>query len=313
MTAPRIGDVRDQLLGLVGRHRVLTRAQALRTVAEHVIDDALRSGALVSLFPGVYVLPESSSDRDILRAAALAHRPRGAISHTDALDVWGLPTSLGPSVHLTVSGGESPTRHTHLTLHRRDGFLAAAPGVLVRRGLRVVRLEQAIVESWPLLPDIDRRVPAIVAVRDRRTTGARLLRVLAANRFTAGAAEQRRVFTLTASGVHSPLELWGHDRVFSDPRLPASRCQVPVRLPTGVVYLDRLYDAELLNAELDGAAYHGQPGQRERDLRRDAALAALGYLTVRFSHQRLHRDPAGVVAELLAILATRRAQLRGVA
>jgi very-short-patch-repair endonuclease len=74
------------------------------------------------------------------------------------------------------------------------------------------------------------------------------------------------------------------------------------------VYLDRLFDAEMLNVELDGAAYHGKPGQRERDLRRDAALATLGYLTVRFSHLRLHRDPAGVVEKLLAILETRRRQ-----
>lgn len=69
----------------------------------------------------------------------------------------------------------------------------------------------------------------------------------------------------------------------------------------------------MVNVELDGAAYHGAPGQRERDLRRDTALAALGYLTVRFSHLRLHADPDGVIAELLAILAMRRAQLRGVA
>ena len=63
----------------------------------------------------------------------------------------------------------------------------------------------------------------------------------------------------------------GHQRVFADKRLPASRCQVPVTLPSGRLYLDRLYDGELVNVELDGAAYHGAPGQRERDLRRDAA------------------------------------------
>ena len=51
-----------------------------------------------------------------------------------------------------------------------------------------------------------------------------------------------------------------------------------------------------------------RPGQRERDIRRDAALATLGYLTVRFSHLRLHADPEGCIEELLAILAARRAQ-----
>ena len=120
----------------------------------------------------------------------------------------------------------------------------------------------------------------------------------------------RDTFDLIAAGCHSPLELWGHQNVFTDRRLPPSRCQVRVVLPGGVVYLDRLYEAELVNVELDGAAYHGEKGQRERDLRRDAALAALGYLTVRFSHLRLHADSAGCIAELLTILAMRRSQLR---
>ena len=305
--------MRDLLIGLLRSHRVVTRAESLRVVSEHVVDDAVRVGAVVSVFPGVYALPDDTCDRHVVRLAAQAFRPKAALSHTDALDVWGVPSATGDNVHLTEGGSAPASRVPGLTVHRRQGFVAVAPAVVVRGGSRVVRLEQAIVESWPLLPDVDRRLPAIVAVRERRTTGARLLEVLAANRYAGGAAEQRRIFALAAEGVHSPLELWGHDKVFTDGRLPKSRCQVPVRLPTGVVYLDRLYEAEMVNVELDGAAYHGQPGQRERDLRRDTALAALGYITVRFSHVRLHADPAGVIAELLVILATRRAQLRGAA
>jgi very-short-patch-repair endonuclease len=60
---------------------------------------------------------------------------------------------------------------------------------------------------------------------------------------------------------------------------------------------------------MDGAAFHGSPGQRERDIRRDAALAVMGIQVVRFSHQRLFGDPDGCRRELLAILAARRRQL----
>ena len=305
--------MREHLLELIARNHAVSRADALRVVPRHVLDDAIRSGAVVRLFPSVYGHSDTRDDPEVRRHAALVHRSRGALSHLDGLDVWDLPTVTGPTIHMTVPADEPSTRVPGLTLHRRQGFTAVAPAVVVRRGLRVVRLEQAVVESWPLLPEVDRRVPAIVAVRERRTTGSRLLDVLAANRLAAGAAEQRRLFALAAQGVHSPLELWGHEHVFTNRRLPPSRCQVPVDLPTGRIYLDRLYDEELVNVELDGAAYHGERGQRERDLRRDAALAALGYLTVRFSHLRLHADPAAVIEELLIILATRRAQLLGVA
>jgi very-short-patch-repair endonuclease len=170
-------------------------------------------------------------------------------------------------------------------------------------------MEQAIVESWPLLSDRDQRLPAIVAVRDRRTTASRLLRTLDQQPRTRGAALMRPLFTLLGQGIHSHLEAWGHAHVFRDPRLPRSRTQVKETLLSGRnVYLDRLFEAEMVNVELDGAAYHGRPGQRERDIRRDAALAALGYLTVRFSHLRLHADPEGCIRELLEILATRRRQ-----
>ena len=302
--------MRRSLLTFVERHRgVVTRQETLGHFAAHVVDDALADGALVRLAPMVYALPEAGRCRDQLMTGLLLWRPDGAVSHTDGLAVWRLPTALDEQVHLTVPGERPATSWPGVTLHRRQGFAATPPHVVIRGGIRVVRVEQAIVESWSLMPAVDRRVPAIVALRERRTTGTRLLECLAANGRPKGAAEMRRVFALVASGLHSPLELWGHEQVFSHRRLPVARCQVPVDLPTGRVYLDRLYDAEMVNVELDGAAYHGEPGQRERDLRRDAALAALGFLTVRFSHLRLHADPEGVRQQLLDVLATRRRQL----
>jgi very-short-patch-repair endonuclease len=39
---------------------------------------------------------------------------------------------------------------------------------------------------------------------------------------------------------------------------------------------------------------------------RDAALASIGWLTLRFSHDRLHDDRAGCVRDALAVLAARR-------
>jgi very-short-patch-repair endonuclease len=305
--------MRRELIREVSRRGVITRTDALRVVAEHILDDAVADGALARIFPEVFCVPEQSDDREVRRHGALLYQPRGALSHLDALDLWGLlpnPAHLGMTLHVTTDRSISYSDWPGLELHRRRGFVRNGSDVVVRGGLSVVRLEQAVVESWAMLPPVDRRVPAIVALRERRTTGGRLLQALEHNGRTIGAAEMRRVFALAANGCHSPLEMWGHERIFSDSRLPPSRCQVPLRLSIGVIYLDRLYDEEQLNVELDGAAYHGAPGQRERDLRRDAALATLGIQTVRYSHPRLHGDPDGVRQQTLDILATRRRQLR---
>jgi very-short-patch-repair endonuclease len=304
--------MRPILIDAIRRAGVLTRENALQLVPVHVVDKAVASRAIVSMFPGVYSLPQWRDDVRVQRAAAVRFRPGCALSHLDGLEEWGfLPApELRPAIrHITGDAKQSPCRAAGLVLHRRRNFVAEPPAVLVRGGLPLVSLEQAIVESWTLLPHLDRRVPAIVAVRKRRTTGARLSRQLTANPGIAASAEMGRVFALVAAGCHSPLELWGHEHVFTDPRLPTSRCQVPIDLTTGRIYLDRYFDEEMVDVELDGAAYHGEPGQRERDLRRDAGLAARGIQAVRFSHPRLHADPGGCVLELLDILAMRRRQL----
>jgi very-short-patch-repair endonuclease len=176
--------------------------------------------------------------------------------------------------------------------------------------MRVIRIEQAIVEGWGVLPHLARCAPAIVAVRDRRTSADQLIEVLGAQPWIRGAGEQRRLFSLLAAGNHSELEIWGHQKVFTDKALPRSVTQHHLQVGSNTVYLDRAFLEEMVAVELDGAAYHGSPGQRERDLRRDAGVAQLGWLTVRYSHPRLHTDPGGVVDELVRILARRREQLR---
>ena len=78
------------------------------------------------------------------------------------------------------------------------------------------------------------------------------------------------------------------------------------------MYLDIAVEEVLLGIELDGRRHHDGPGEVERDRRRDVALAALGWQTLRFSGHRLYNDPAGVLAETLAVVEARR-RLVGVA
>jgi very-short-patch-repair endonuclease len=296
------------LATVIERGGVITRAEALRRFPRHVIDDSVRTRQLVVAHPGVYCLSGLVEDPVVRRRAALAYCPRGALSHLDAFALWGLPTTEDPRIHLTVPGEMRAFPSASLRVHRRRGFCPEPPSVVERDGMRVVRLEQAIVESWPLLSELDRRAPAIVAVRERRTTAQRLLEVLEGQR-ASGAREQRTLYSMLSVGTHSELEIWGHERVFSDPRLPKSVAQHRIEVGGRVMFLDRAFLAEMVAVELDGAAFHGSPRQRELDVRRDAIAARVGWLTVRYAHRRLHADPDGVVVELLDILARRRTQL----
>ena len=71
--------------------------------------------------------------------------------------------------------------------------------------------------------------------------------------------------------------------------------------------LDAAWPDARVAVELDGAAFHGNRAARERDLRRDSALAALGWVVLRFSYARLVSDPEGCRREIEAVVLARLA------
>jgi very-short-patch-repair endonuclease len=289
------------------RHGVITRAEALRIVDRHVLDKAISSGAIVRAFPSVYVHADLVEEPAVIDRAAIAYVPRGALSHTTALRGHRVAhRPLDGRRHVTTPPCASVRPTSVLIVHRQRGFAAEPPHVVVRSDLPVVRIERAIVESWPLLVPGERRSPAITAVNAGLTTGARLLKSLGEVHKPAGAAEMRELFGKLVVGCRSELELWGHSHVFDDARLHPVELQYPVRTASGLFRLDRAHLREMVGVELDGAAWHGSQTQRERDVRRDAALAAAGWLIVRFTHARLRDDPNDCRNELAAILDVRR-------
>ncbi|WP_307871593.1 DUF559 domain-containing protein [Micromonospora sp. U21] len=232
----------------------------------------------------------------------------GALSHLSALSAWGLlPQAVGDPVHLSTPADASLRTRPGVVVHRRRGLVIGPPHVVIRRGLVVTRLEQALVESWPMLPSTERRAPVIRAVNDWLTTPERLAEALGTVPKLNDRAAFRTLLTRLADGCRSPLEIWGHEHVFTGPNMPAFRRQVPLRVGRRTLYLDMLAERERVNIELDGASTHGDPRQREIDLRRDALLATTGILVVRFAHRRLVHETDAVRRETLAILATRRA------
>ncbi len=271
-----------------------------------MLEHATTTGALLRLFPQVYVTADRQHEDDVRFRAALAYAGRfSALSHLSALAVWQLPGGTALPVHVTTPHSVRRRSRPGVVVHRRGSFDLDVDTVL-RRGLRVVRLEHSLIESWPLLPAETRRAPLIQAVSDRLTTPERVRAVLDLMPTASGRRDVIRLVNLLDAGCHSALELWGYDRVFRGPEFRDLRRQVPVRLGERTVYLDLYAERERVDIELDGERWHTGPDDRERDARRDAALAARGIMVVRFSHRRLHDEPDGVRREVLDILSSRR-------
>ncbi|MGK5740958.1 DUF559 domain-containing protein [Micromonospora sp. URMC 103] len=299
---------------------LVTRTLAGQVVPEWTLRRACARGDLVRVLPEVYAAanlllpatPEvplvSRLDPVVGHRAALAWaRGRAVLSHLSALDAWGLHRqTVGAPLHLAAPVAAGIRTRPGVVVHRLRG-LTREPGEVRRRGgLSVLRLERTLVDSWPLLPAADRRAPVIRAVNDRMTTPERLVTALADAPRIAHRADLRTLLRRLAEGCRSPLEIWGHERVFTAPGMPRFRRQARVRVGRRTMYLDLFAERERVDVELDGAASHGDPRQREVDLRRDALLATVGILVVRFSHRRLVHESDAVRRETLAILATRR-------
>lgn len=297
-----------ELRALLDRYQgVVTRAEAGQVVPPWVFATARRAGDLRRLLPGVYADAALADSTTTRREAALRYLDgRGALSHTTALEVWGL-WDCQPSdhIHVTVPVDVRLRPGRIVMVHRRAGFENGPPHMVARDGVPVTRLEQTLVDAWPLMPEADRYKPMIRAVNDRLTTAERLAGALEDTPRLSDRAACRGLLARLASGCRSALEIWGHDHVFTGSDLPPLQRQVRVQVGGRTLYLDVYAEAERVDFELDGAASHGSPAQREVDLRRDALLATAGILVVRFSHQRLRLDTAAVRREIRAILEAR--------
>ncbi|MQA33599.1 DUF559 domain-containing protein [Modestobacter roseus] len=266
-------------------------------------------GRLIRPLPHVVVLPECA-DRWRTRAVAAVLSTGGVLSHHTALSTWQLAPEAD-RVHVSIDARRrAPARARQLTVHR----VTELSGTRVD-GLTVTRPARTLVDAWGQahggrrslrFPGVA-RAAVITAVRTRRAGVPAIRRELARRPELPGRAALAALLALVDGGSQSELEIWGMRHVLDVPGLPPCRQQYRVRLPYGVAFLDACWPDLLLAVELDGAAFHGSREARERDLRRDAALAARGWLVLRFSCARLTREPAACQAEIAAVYRARAA------
>ncbi|HKA69975.1 MAG TPA: DUF559 domain-containing protein [Actinomycetes bacterium] len=259
-------------------------------------------------FPGVIVSVPVIADAGVKRRAALLGVDvPAALSHTSALAVWSLLDDYREAggIHV-MTALHHRIRIPGILAHRRIGFAVEPGQVAVRDGVRVTALEQTLADAWTVLPQLQRRRPIIAAINQWMTTPARIRHVVLGMPHMRGRASLLCLLGQLDEGCRSELEIWGYLHVFTGPGMPRFQRQVPIKLAGRTTYLDVFAEAERVNFELDGMYWHLPEQNREQDLRRDAALAAMGILVVRFSHHRLRHSPEEVRREVLGILSKRR-------
>jgi very-short-patch-repair endonuclease len=265
---------------------------------------------LLRPYPGVVVLPERAGDWDTRVFAAL-YATGGTLSHTTALAVWRVLPREG-DVHVSIPVRRRAVRGRGLSVHRVQRLVTDRLGPYP-----VTPLPRSLVDTWGLAcrrsgspRAIERARGAVIeTLRDRRVQVTELRAESALQPALPGRGQLETLIDLVAQGCQSELEIWGVREVLSGPGLPRFVQQHPVVLPFGRIHLDAAVPELKVAVELDGAAFHGSPEARERDLRRDAALAALGWVVLRFSYRRLMREPEACRREIAQVCAARAAML----
>jgi very-short-patch-repair endonuclease len=281
-----------------------SRAVLLSVVTRNQLDDEVARGHLVTPFARAYCRPWDADHRPVLERAAIASVGEPvALSHLTALWRYELLDDARERIHVTVPDGRHPIgRQPRLTVHRTR----VPTRIRTVGGLPTVEPATALVRSWPLMPGPDQRVPAIEAVRRRLVRPEQLLAAGDAAVGMRGRAAFLRLARLLESGCESELELWGYLEVFDIPGLRHGVRQLVVQVRGRRYRLDLGYEEERVAVELDGYRFHSGRLRRERDMQRDTALASIDWITLRFSHERLHEDVAGCRRDTLAVLAARR-------
>jgi hypothetical protein len=220
--------------------------------------------------------------------------------------LWGLVPPPA-RIHLSVEPGRSGRGTDGVVLHRTAGL-----DWHVRRaeGIPVTSVERSLVDAWASPEDVGR--PAVLgavidAVRRRMCRVSALRDELAIRPRLPGRRALAELVQLLADGCRSELEIWGCLQVLRGPGMPPFVQQREVVVAGSRHFLGAAYDEVLLAVEMDGAAWHGSPRQREADLRRDSLVATIGWQTLRFSYRRMTGSPDGCRRD---ILSTYHARLR---
>ena len=204
-------------------------------------------------------------------------------------------------LHVTVPVERRVRSSRWLRVHRTHDL----GDVVHTGGLPVTSVPRSLVDTWGdahgarAMRGYDgvARAAVLRATRERRTTAAQLDAQLGVRPALPGRSALAELLGLIAGGCESELEIFGIRHVLAIPGIPPCEQQYRLVLPQGPVRLDAAWPEARIAVELDGAAFHGSPEARERDLRRDAAL---GWVVLRFSYRRLVREPEACRTEILA-------------
>jgi very-short-patch-repair endonuclease len=230
-------------------------------------------------------------------AAVLLTAPPGAVvSHLSAADVWGLQIPFrdrgDDRVHLTIPEGSSAESRVDRRLYRLpigDLDVVRRKSVPVTSPARTWRDLAGVLEPPALLAATDQIVNGLASRRELHEELVRRPR-------GRGCARARLVLPVADPLADSPMESvlrW----LLHSGGVPKPELQYEIRTVAGAFRADLAWPERMVLVEFDGDV-HRERDVFVRDLRRQNALVAAGWVILRFSSADLLGRSEEVVAQI---------------
>ena len=273
------------------------------------VDEALRAGVSrsrlegqtwVRIAPSTYIWKELAVD-PLHRIAAAARRlpSQAAFSGLTAAWLHGLDVTPCDPIEATVPESVGVSARAGIALRR-----AALPKREVgsMKGFRATSIVRTICELGSRLELVEAVVLADEALHKRRVDLGRLRFWATSHSGHRGIQQLRRVLELAEPAAESPMETRLRMLLVLN-GLPRPKAQVPIHDRWGrfLGRPDLFYEAERIGIEYDGGAHRNQLAE---DNRRQNRLLSAGLRLLRFTATDVLRDPAGVVEQVRALLAS---------
>jgi very-short-patch-repair endonuclease len=295
-----------QLQRLAARqHGLATRSQLAELgFTRHQIQTRVASRRWARAAPSVFdVAPASVDDRRRLHAGVLASG--GLATRRSAAWLHGLIDQQPARPELLVTGATHPrgldaSIHQSRTLEPKDR--SRVDGIAVTAVLRTLCDLGSGVDEATLSLAVNRSIVS------RKTSVARLFAAVDDGPCMGrrGIAPLRRVlelYRIDREACESKLEALLADAI-SKRRLPTYR-QHRVRIDATRYRLDFAWPDQMVFVEVDGLAAHTERSAFDNDRRRQNVLVSMGWLPLRYTWTDLSQRPAQVMAEIIAVLASR--------
>lgn len=265
-------------------------------------ESAVRQGDLVAVAPNAYVgACHATSLSSRVDAALLWAGPPAAIGGRAAMRLYDVLPDPPDSIDLVIPRQrhlKAVPRHIRT---RRTDFEFVPTQVA---GWSVVPLPMAMCQAFGDLGS-DRAGAVIRPLVSGAVGVEELLWTLDAMPRVRARRELTSVIVQYAAGSESYLEYVAATDVFSGAEFSQLMRQHVLSVHSRRYRVD-LFDAATMTAiETDGASFHSSPQAWQSDLNRDADLASLGVLTLRFSYRDLIDNPERCRDRVRAVLRSR--------